>query len=289
MDDSGNILWSNSYLGTNTFESLYTHENEFRSLYRGTSTSGIRFSKFDSLGMNYETFYDPQFANIGPFESQNLSWSNQANDSVYHIVFDNPTDTGRILTIDENLNILQAQLSGFTKESTSHLLDNGRQFQFGSQVENNVHQLRLVASTANNSACLQTNLSVNFAPSSTLTSSPLVFQTADLIELNAQITISDYNLSSYEDCQSQLTIPELPGQEFKLFPNPSAEFIQIETNFSANYSLAICNMQGQIIQEYSNQLGHQTVNVSALSNGFYNVKIQTEKGDIQHFKIWVAH
>lgn len=289
IDHLGNILWYNRYPDAHFFESLYAHGNEFRSIYRSINNAGVKFSKFDSLGLNYETFHDASFGSLGGFEYQNLSWSNQVNDSVYHIIFDNPTDTGQILTIDENINILQAQLSNFSNESTSHLLDNGRQFQFGSQIENNVHQLRLVASTANNLACPQTNLSVNFAPSSTLTSSPLVFQIADLIELKAQITISDYNLSSYEDCEIQLSLAENSSQIFQLFPNPSSDFIQLTTDFKGKYNLTIYNFQGQIIQEYSNQIGHQSFEISELSSGFYNLSIQIEEGDSQHFKICVVH
>jgi len=72
--------------------------------------------------------------------------------------------------------------------------------------------------------------------------------------------------------------------EFRIFPNPSSGFINIDTD-KVIKNVSIFNMQGQLIQQNKNN--QSRINISELSNGIYFIKALLENNQIAQQKIIV--
>ncbi|MGJ8593192.1 MAG: T9SS type A sorting domain-containing protein [Aquaticitalea sp.] len=84
-----------------------------------------------------------------------------------------------------------------------------------------------------------------------------------------ELVISDANLGVSENQLSGL----------KLYPNPANDFISIESNNALITSVEIFNILGKSVYS-QNGLTDNTLDISALSNGMYLLKITSDKGSI---------
>jgi len=81
---------------------------------------------------------------------------------------------------------------------------------------------------------------------------------------------SNSTISSIQDTQAF---------DFKLFPNPASEFINVQSNSSTIYSIEIYNMNGVIVQKSNfNMQERINLSISELNSGIYLVKIITKAG-----------
>lgn len=85
----------------------------------------------------------------------------------------------------------------------------------------------------------------------------------------------DPQTSFSENCPA-LSINEPEDPIFKIYPNPVNDFLIIDLNRAASYS--IINLTGKILRSNKLSKGVNKVNVSNLSTGLYFLKIKTDEG-----------
>lgn len=74
-------------------------------------------------------------------------------------------------------------------------------------------------------------------------------------------------------------VPELTENEMRIFPNPVHDVLFIVSRQSKNFSAEIYNVPGEKVYERKLSAEHfQSVDVSALMNGIYFLRLETEKG-----------
>jgi hypothetical protein len=74
-----------------------------------------------------------------------------------------------------------------------------------------------------------------------------------------------------------LSIDDISNKSFKIFPNPTQNFLNINSNFLIQ-STEIIDVNGRVIQSifhYNNQI---ILNIEDLANGMYYLKVNTENG-----------
>ena len=74
---------------------------------------------------------------------------------------------------------------------------------------------------------------------------------------------------------------EIAQTDFKLFPNPATDFINLlfSSSTQRSYSITISNMAGQIMSQSQNNYGvSNEINVTTLPNGVYSISVSTEEG-----------
>jgi len=68
----------------------------------------------------------------------------------------------------------------------------------------------------------------------------------------------------------------------KVYPNPANSFINIESDFNANSTIRIFNMQGAIVKQINiNSNNIQRINIQDLNSGIYFIQIENDKKIIQ--------
>ncbi|MEL6831788.1 MAG: DUF4465 domain-containing protein [Bacteroidota bacterium] len=71
---------------------------------------------------------------------------------------------------------------------------------------------------------------------------------------------------------------------FKIFPNPSTDFIQLDWAADANAQATIFQMDGRMIGQYELQNGTNTISVRNLPQGSYFLRVESEEGwDMRRF------
>lgn len=75
---------------------------------------------------------------------------------------------------------------------------------------------------------------------------------------------------------STLSVNEFTLETVKLHPNPTTDFINIQSNFDIN-SVEIYSLHGQKVLAIENK---KTIDISSLSKGIYFLKVKTVKGEI---------
>ena len=97
------------------------------------------------------------------------------------------------------------------------------------------------------------------------------------------VVIMDANGCTYTEAitiGSQVSIDEIEGLEFSIFPNPSTGVFQITlaTEVLDNLSYEVVNALGQVITSEKISSNVVDVDVSGNESGIYYVKIISEKG-----------
>lgn len=91
------------------------------------------------------------------------------------------------------------------------------------------------------------------------------------------ITNSNGDLASF--FSTTLSNTNFKTIEFNLYPNPTSQYLSIETNQSEITSVEIYNLQGKLVlQHKSNQLTN--IDVSQLNKGVHLVKVATLEGEL---------
>ncbi|MDP2685858.1 MAG: T9SS type A sorting domain-containing protein [Aequorivita sp.] len=72
----------------------------------------------------------------------------------------------------------------------------------------------------------------------------------------------------------QLSVEDFAAVDFKIFPNPASDYLNIQTKAS-EYNFSIYNSLGQVMNANSVE---NRIDISNLSNGIYFIKIETESG-----------
>ncbi len=87
-----------------------------------------------------------------------------------------------------------------------------------------------------------------------------------------------YNLTtSSEPCERSLSTVNINKSEVKLYPNPTADVLNIETDANKNL-IKIIDLSGKVISTYSVQENKISLKVQHLPKGIYIVEIENEKG-----------
>ena len=74
---------------------------------------------------------------------------------------------------------------------------------------------------------------------------------------------------------------EIKSADFKLFPNPANDFINLVLSSATqrSYSIAISNMAGQIISQQQNNYGASNqINIANIPSGVYSISVSSEQG-----------
>jgi len=68
----------------------------------------------------------------------------------------------------------------------------------------------------------------------------------------------------------------------KVYPNPANNFINIKSDFNANYTIRILNMQGAIVKQIKfNSNSIQRINIEDLNSGIYLIQIESDEEILQ--------
>ncbi|MBI2257373.1 MAG: T9SS type A sorting domain-containing protein [Flavobacteriia bacterium] len=70
-------------------------------------------------------------------------------------------------------------------------------------------------------------------------------------------------------------INENLDKQITVFPNPTDEWVTIQTNFENNYSLQIIDYQGKVVLSLEDTPTNHKLNVSAFSSGIYIIRMKT--------------
>ena len=75
---------------------------------------------------------------------------------------------------------------------------------------------------------------------------------------------------------STLSVPEIGGDKFIIYPNPTKDNLTIETNINKEQKLEIINLFGQTV--YASNINKKVIiNTSAFANGVYILKLSSDK------------
>jgi hypothetical protein len=110
--------------------------------------------------------------------------------------------------------------------------------------------------------------------------------TPDLTDLTAGaylITVTDIN-----DCSISTTfvvdvtsgVSDIDENQLVVYPNPSADFIQIESTEDQINQVKLYDIMGKLVFEQSINDTKYTMNVSQLSTGLYQLKLSFATGEI---------
>ncbi|WP_314243457.1 T9SS type A sorting domain-containing protein [Empedobacter tilapiae] len=87
-----------------------------------------------------------------------------------------------------------------------------------------------------------------------------------------------YNLStSTEPCERTLSTNNLTKSDVKIYPNPVADILNIETDTNKN-SIKIIDLTGKIIESYVSNKKKITIDTNSFPKGIYVVEVENEKG-----------
>lgn len=87
-----------------------------------------------------------------------------------------------------------------------------------------------------------------------------------------------YNMAN--DCDELAPIAEhLKGNNsFTIYPNPTTNTINLQTNYTKAYQIAVYDMAGKLLLIENSKTGNYILDVSALNSGIYLVQISTADG-----------
>ncbi len=84
-------------------------------------------------------------------------------------------------------------------------------------------------------------------------------------------------------------INEFNKPSFTLLPNPASDELTIKTNSTQPYTITLQNMLGQTVLKQHATKQQETINVSDLPAGVYNISIADETGSRHNEKLLIAH
>ena len=91
-----------------------------------------------------------------------------------------------------------------------------------------------------------------------------------------------FSMDNFETADVSVDIPQFEAATFKMFPNPSADFVQIEglTPFSSGENIEVRDLTGRIVLQKNvvSTNGVLSLNVGSLATGLYFVRIGNEVG-----------
>lgn len=98
--------------------------------------------------------------------------------------------------------------------------------------------------------------------------------------MNGVNEIDNDNVSTYT-CQPALStsLEELAAATYKIFPNPTTEFVNIQLNHTPEaLTIEIINTQGKIVQQdFFEKSNAATIDISQLPAGTYSIQIKTDE------------
>jgi len=62
--------------------------------------------------------------------------------------------------------------------------------------------------------------------------------------------------------------------EFKIYPNPTSDYVNIIFNKSSNYEISITDLNGRKINQFKSKKCSNTIDVSSLSTGIYLIVLK---------------
>ena len=65
--------------------------------------------------------------------------------------------------------------------------------------------------------------------------------------------------------------------EFKIYPNPTSDYVNIIFNKSSNYEISITDLNGKRINHFKSKKLSNTINISKLSAGIYLIVLKDTK------------
>jgi len=88
-----------------------------------------------------------------------------------------------------------------------------------------------------------------------------------------------------------LLVPDnmISNREIQVFPNPANEECTIKTDKLLEYTINVINMMGQTLLTMPTNNQQETINLSNIPSGVYNLNIKAENGDCVNRKLVVAH
>ncbi len=91
-----------------------------------------------------------------------------------------------------------------------------------------------------------------------------------------------FSMDNFETADVSVNVPSFEAATFKMFPNPSTDFVQIEglKPFAANGSIEVRDLMGRIVLQEKNfsTQGTLRLDLSDLASGLYFVRIGNEVG-----------
>jgi hypothetical protein len=89
---------------------------------------------------------------------------------------------------------------------------------------------------------------------------------------------------TFQLTNSSLGVNESVKNDFVLYPNPAASLLNIKGNFDAEESVTIYNMLGQTILTKAVFSNDQSIDITSLAKGIYNVYFNNAKVSYKFIK-----
>jgi hypothetical protein len=293
LDVNGNLVWSKYYNLKNYFESIFKNGNEIRVLSRPhPSYSSLKMSyfKFDENGINYENYSDTTNVFISPNLEDKMSFSNQINDSTYQITIKNYQVGSNSFIIKES-GINSLSFSGIMGLTGGNIYtSDGYFFLYGSRNIGNWNGPQLIKTIGNNQPCELTVNSLNWVNDTLFTESNLPLTSSGTLSLiPSLITMSGYQFSVDDGCDSPVGISENEKTEFTIYPNPSSGIIQIESEHANEYTAQVYDFLGNLVYSSKIEKAKEILSLEQFSSGLYTLTITDKNGETNYFKIQISH
>lgn len=109
---------------------------------------------------------------------------------------------------------------------------------------------------------------------------------------NTNQYVNSFSQRYYYQLFFPVNVAQLPqqGGTLQLYPVPANNTLNVTINWDAPqpYNLTIADMQGRVTMQYNSNNANQTIDVSALPAGVYNIVLKGDKGGVQHSKFSVV-
>ena len=110
------------------------------------------------------------------------------------------------------------------------------------------------------------------------TTGGITFSYDSVVNINSGSNVVSYNFSRINkivfDHTNAINEATLATQSFRFYPNPSKDYITIETSDETSQNVTIYSSTGVVVHQGMYQSGEK-IDVSNLARGFYIIKINT--------------
>lgn len=111
----------------------------------------------------------------------------------------------------------------------------------------------------------------------------------DLIASGGEFDFSEITPFCIDEDSSLVLNEEKLSSQFKIFPNPASDVVQIIPNeVNKNYSVKIYDTSGKLIHESNTNTGSYEIKVNSFQSGIYSLQILTDGNQLQFYKIQVV-
>lgn len=111
---------------------------------------------------------------------------------------------------------------------------------------------------------------------------------SEMFQQNDEMQSMFYNCSFAENCSSFVTTYDEFETDFEVFPNPTSDFVIIQTDQTNLKEIALININGQVVKEFVTNDEEIRLSINDVPSGMYVIQLETKNGQSIQRKLVVT-